>query len=382
MKTAAPRTDWNLRTSNLWTPNLWAWSGAIWLGLGMVDAAQTVIPMLEQGPHRGWFNLTVITVLFWLPWALATVPIIQLGRRFPPIHIRPLFTWAVHLAACLTIHFIFAMWTLWLRRFIYLYHSAHTSQPLARLLFERFINGIFGSLILYAGILIVSYAVDSKARLAEQQTQTARLNEQLSMAQLDALRKQIEPHFLFNTLNAISGLVRAGRDEDAVAMIAGLSDFLRHTLQSSTCQQVPLAEELQFAEKYLSIQKIRFADRLQLDVDVPPALYQAQVPSLILQPIVENAVKHGIAKRAQGGTIRITASRDQDKLTLTVSNDGPSLLPAQLSASGIGHTQVRTRLTSLYGDAFEFTMSNGKAGGVEVSVSLPYVVSAADGKQQ
>jgi two-component system, LytTR family, sensor kinase len=242
------------------------------------------------------------------------------------------------------------------------------------------VNGTLSSLVLYAGILVVSYVVDSKARVAEQQTQTARLNEQLSMAQLDALRKQIEPHFLFNTLNAVSGLVRAGRDDDAITMIAGLSDFLRHMLEGSSGQQVPLAEELQFAEKYLSIQKVRFADRLQVDLDVPPALYQAQVPSLILQPIVENAVKHGIAKREQGGRIRIAASLDQDKLRLTVSNDGPRIPPAELSGSGVGHANVRTRLTSLYGDAFEFTMRNGKAGGVEVSLSLPYVVSPTAGK--
>ena len=284
---------------------------------------------------------------------------------------RPLFTWFVHLAAWLTVDFLFATWTTWLGRFVDLYRSVPASAPLSKLLFERFLNGALASLILYAGILVVSYVLDSKARLADHETQTARLNEQLSMAQLDALRKQIEPHFLFNTLNAVSGLIRAGRDEDAVTMIAGLSDFLRHTLEGSSRQRVPLAEELQFAEKYLGIEKVRFADRLQVEVDVPPGLYQAQVPSLILQPIVENAVKHGIAKRAQGGTIRISAFLHQDKLTLTVSNDGPRIPPAALAASGIGHTHVRTRLTGLYGDAFAFTMRNSEAGGVEVSVSLP-----------
>ncbi|MGC2398663.1 MAG: histidine kinase [Acidobacteriaceae bacterium] len=362
--------------------NLWTWSAAIWLGLGTVDAAQTVIVMHEQGAHHAWFKLFGVTVLFWLPWALATVPVIRLGRRFPPVRVRPVTTWMVHLAACFAIDLVFAMWTTWLGSFVGLYRSASASEPFRKVLFERSLHETLASLILYAGILVVSYVVDSKARLAEQQTQTARLNEQLSMAQLDALRKQIEPHFLFNTLNAVSGLVRAERGEDAVAMIAGLSDFLRHTLEGSSRQQVPLVEELQFAEKYLNIQKIRFEDRLQLDVEVPPELYQAQVPSLILQPIVENAVKHGIAKREQGGTIRIAASRDQDKLTLTVSNDGPRLLPAELSGSGIGHAHVQTRLTSLYGDAFEFTMRNGKVDGVEVSVSLPYLLSPTDGKNQ
>jgi two-component sensor histidine kinase len=362
--------------------HLWTWVASIWLGFGLVDAAQTVIATHKQGAHHAWFMLFGVTVLFWLPWAIATVPVIRLGRRFPPVHVRPVFTWIAHLTAWFTVDLVFAIWTTWLGRFVDLYRGSPIPEPFRKVLFERFLNGTLSSLVLYSGILVVSYVVDSKAHLAYQQTQTARLNEQLTMAQLDALRKQIEPHFLFNTLNAVSGLVRAGRNEDAVTMIAGLSDFLRHTLEGSSRQQVPLAEELEFAEKYLNIQKVRFSDRLQLDFDVPLDLYQAQVPSMILQPIVENAVKHGIAKRAQGGTIRIAASRDRDKLTLTVSNDGPRLLPAELSCSGLGNLNVQTRLTSLYGDGFEFNMRNGKTGGVEVSLSLPYVVSTAVGKNQ
>lgn len=160
-------------------------------------------------------------------------------------------------------------------------------------------------------------------------------------------------------------------------MIAGLSDFLRHTLERSSRQQVPLAEELEFVEMYLGIEKIRFGDRLQLDFDVPPELYQAQVPSLILQPIVENAVKHGIAKRAQGGSIRIAAALDHGKVALTVSNDGPPLLPIESSGPGIGNINVRTRLKDLYGDACDFVMRNGRAGGVEVAISVPYVVASS-----
>jgi hypothetical protein len=355
---------------------MWRWVALIWIGFGLVDAAQTVIVTHEQGTHRAWFKLFGVTVLFWLPWALATIPVIRLGRRYPPVHGRSAFTWISHVTACFTICLAFTIWTTWLGRFVDLYRSATNPEPFKKLLFERFLNGTLSSLVLYAGILVVSYVVDSNAHLAEQQTQTARLNEQLSMAQLDALRKQIEPHFLFNTLNAVSGLIRTGRDEDAVTMIAGLSDFLRHTLEGSSRHLVPLAHELQFIEKYLSIEKVRFADRLQLDLDVPLGLYRAQVPSLILQPIVENAVKHGIAKRAQGGRIRITAFLDRDKLTLAVCNDGPPLLPAELCGTGIGNANVRTRLKSLYGDAFEFAMRSGKEGGVEVSVSIPYVVSS------
>ncbi len=124
-------------------------------------------------------------------------------------------------------------------------------------------------MVLYTAILAVSYVLDSKSRLAYQQTETARLNEQLSKAQLDALRRQIEPHFLFNSLNAIAGLVREKNNDAAVKMIAGLSDFLRRLLEDSTRQQVPLGEEVEFAQKYLDIQKVRFVERLQFSVDVP-----------------------------------------------------------------------------------------------------------------
>jgi two-component system LytT family sensor kinase len=156
-------------------------------------------------------------------------------------------------------------------------------------------------------------------------------------------------------------------------MIAGLSDFLRRVLDDANRQQVPLEEELDFALKYLDIQKVRFAERLQVSVSVPKELFPAPVPSLILQPMVENAVKHGIAKRVHGGAIRIAALRSNGKLTLSVYNDGPSLpVGWEDSRSGIGISNVRTRLQGLYGEAFEFNVRNQEPGGVEVSLSVPY----------
>jgi sensor histidine kinase YesM len=156
-------------------------------------------------------------------------------------------------------------------------------------------------------------------------------------------------------------------------MIAGLSDLLRHVLKDSDKQEVPLEEELQFLQKYLDIQKIRFAERLQLSIAIDKEFLPARVPTFILQPIVENAVKHGIAARANGGTIEISAARSNGMLTFRVYNDGPSL-PAgwENNQSGVGISNVRTRLQSLYGNAFELTMRNQASGGVEVSVSVPF----------
>ena len=355
-----------------YSPNFWIWIASVWLGFGLVDAAQTVFVMRSEGMHHVWVKLFVVTVMFWVPWALATGPVVELGRRFPPGKRAAPVVWLVHMAACAAIGLVFTAWTTWLERFFNLYVGSMNSGTFVELWFGKFFSGILSSLLLYAGIIAVSHLVESKARLAHQQVETARLNEQLAKAQLDALRSQIEPHFLFNSLNAVSALIREGSGEAAVTAIAGLSDFLRHTLELSARQQVPLAEELQFTVQYLDIQKVRFADRLEVSVSVPNDLQNASVPSLILQPIVENAVKHGIAKRLQGGVIRISASRSEEILTLVVCNDGPSLPGDETAACGIGSANVRSRLKNLYGDAFAFTMCNATAAGVEVSVSLPY----------
>jgi two-component system, LytTR family, sensor kinase len=357
----------------------WIWIGLIWFGFGLVDAIQTVFVMRAEGMHHAWVKLFVFTVLTWLAWALATPLMLQLGHRFPPVKWQPLVTWPVHILACAGIGLIFTAWSTWLELLMNPYANNSASPalqgPFVHLWFNKFYNGILASILLYSAVLAFGYVVSSRERLALQQAETARLNEQLSKAQLHALRQQIEPHFLFNTLNAVAGLVREGRNDSAVTMIAGLSDFLRRVLDDSTRQQVPLGEEVEFAQKYLDIQKVRFAERLQLSVDVPAELYTAQVPALILQPMVENAVKHGIAKRAQGGSIRIAASRSNGMLTLSVSNDGPSL-PAdwEMARSGIGISNVRTRLKSLYGDSFTLSMRNQEGGGVAVSLSLPFVV--------
>jgi two-component system, LytTR family, sensor kinase len=352
----------------------WIWIASVWFGFGLVDAMQTILVMRAEGMHHAWTKLFVTTVVSWLPWALATAFVMRLGHRFPPVKLRPLATWPAHLAACASIGLIFAAWAAWLDLAFNPYGYSLIRRPFAPLWFDRFDNGILSYLVLYTAVLALGYVLDSRARIAYQQTETARLNEQLSKAQLDALRHQIEPHFLFNSLNAVAGLVREGRNDDAVSTIAGLSDFLRRVLEDSTRQQVPLSEEMEFAQRYLDIQKVRFVERLQLSVDVPQELLLAQVPPLILQPIVENAIKHGIAKRAQGGAIRIAASRSNGRLTLSVYNDGPGL-PAngEKARDGIGISNMRTRLQSLYGDEFELSMQNRDPDGVEVSVSLPFV---------
>ena len=353
------------------SPSEWSWIAAIWSGVALFDATQTVFTMRSQGMHHAWIQLFVTLVLSWLPWALATPLVVRLGRRYPPVHVRPLSSWLMHLGVAASVGLVSAAWGALLEALLNPWAQS-SPAPFSDIWLPKFYNGFLSSLILYAFILTVSFVLDSRRRLALEQTETARLNEQLSKAQLSALRRQIEPHFLFNTLNAIAGLVREKRNDAAVTTIAGLSDLLRRVLEGSNRQQMPLEEELEFAQKYLDIQKVRFGERLQLSVEVPRELLSAQVPSLILQPMVENAVKHGIARRVHGGAIRIAAFRSNGMLTLSVYNDGPSLPADWETQSGIGISNVRGRLQSLYGEGFQLNLRNQAPGGVEVSVSVPF----------
>lgn len=350
----------------------WFWIASIWFGLALFDATQTVLVMRSEGMHHAWLHLFEMLLLSWIPWALATPMVLYLGHRYPPATWRRISTWLIHSAACMAIGTVYAAWKAFLEVILDPWTNQGGPTPFSKAWSSEFYNGLLAYFILYGTMLAVASMLDSRERLAQQQTEAARLSEQLSRAQLSALRHQIEPHFLFNTLNAIAGLVRDHRNDAAVSMIAGLSDFLRRVLEDSNRQEVPLAEEMDFLQKYLDIQKLRFADRLHLRVDVPEELLFAQVPSLILQPMVENAVKHGIAKRAQGGTIRIRASRLNAMLTLSVFNDGPNLpTDWETTRTGIGISNVRTRLQRLYGESFDLRLQNQDSG-VEVLVSVPF----------
>jgi signal transduction histidine kinase len=351
----------------------WQWIAVIWGGIGLFDATQNVFVMRAEGMHHAWLRLFFTLFFSWVPFALATPAVFRLARRFPAAQWKRASTWAVHLSAAVTLGIVHAGWiALWERTLNpWMLDPVPTAFP--DLWLHKFLNGLLSYVILYGLILLVAHIQESREKLAFQHTETARLNERLSKAQLSALRRQIEPHFLFNTLNAIAGLVREGKNDAAVNMIAGLSEFLRRVVADSDRQQVPLAEELEFAQKYLDIQKARFAERLQFSIDVPPELLSAQVPSLILQPMVENAVKHGIAQRVSGGAIRIAATRSNGTLRLSVYNDGPGL-PAgwETTRSGIGIVNTRTRLQSLYGKHFDLTLRSQEPDGVEAAVSVPY----------
>ncbi len=350
----------------------WFWIASLWTGLAMLDATQTVFTMRHEGMHHDWLRVFTVMMFNWLPWALITPWVIALGRRHPPSWRSPQ-TWLLHLAVLFAIDVAVAAWVSALEVAFQPWQPDFESRAFLVSWPQRIYGGLVPACILYAVILVVTYVLDSKARAAAQQTDMARLNEQLSYAQLNALQRQIEPHFIFNALNAISGLVREQKNAAAVGMIVALSDFLRRVAVSSHDPEVQLAEEVEFLEKYLQIQEARFAGRLKLDIQIPHELRKAHIPSLILQPLVENAIKHGIAQRVLGGEVRVAAARAGGLLHLSVYNDGP-LLDRDGSAvkDGIGLSNLRTRLKLLYGSDCDLRLENYGITGVQVSMALPY----------
>ena len=347
------------------------WIAALWCAGALFEASQSVLILHAEGKHRTWPTLLGTQLLSWLPWALATPLIITLARRYPIVRGVILRRTAVHVAAFAVVSATAEAWSALLQVLFNPWDNRRAPTFVdtwrTSLLYQ-----ILTFLIVYVLILTVTWVVDSREKVARQIGETARLNEELSRAQLGALRRQMEPHFMFNTLNSIAGLVRDHRNDAAVSMLVGLSEFLRRASEDSHRSQVSLAEETEYLQRYLDIQKLRFGERLQVSVDIPEELLRAQVPNLLLQPLVENAIKHGIAKRVAGGAVRVSGSGHDGALCLRVYNDGPSP-PAdwQATHTGVGLSNLRTRLKILHGDASELRLRGLDTGGVEVVVTLP-----------
>jgi sensor histidine kinase YesM len=202
--------------------------------------------------------------------------------------------------------------------------------------------------------------------------QKLEVGRQLTQAQLKALQMQMEPHFLFNTLNALTSLMVQGRNKEAIGTVAHLSDILRATLQRKAPEKVPFAEELRIVESYLAIQQVRFAGRLDVRIEATDEAREGLVPCFLLQPLVENAIQHGIAPKRQGGSIETCVKRVGDKLWMQVKDDGCGMAGTSTKGHGIGLQNIRERLAYFYPDSFEFSTVSPASGGYEVTIQIPY----------
>jgi len=227
-------------------------------------------------------------------------------------------------------------------------------------------------LLVYGFVFGLIGIVQYQLQVQRERMRSLELERQLSAAQLRALQTQLEPHFLFNALNAITTLVELGRQPEAADMLAHLNAILKTTLKRTTPEKVPLSQELEMIENYLAIEQVRFADRMRVEIKVDPASLDCLVPCFLLQPIVENAIRHGIACCENDGIVETVARREGDLLRLWVRNSGSEPdFPAQ-PGNGIGLSNTRERLTHFYEKAFDMHATALEDGGFEVTITIPY----------
>jgi two-component system, LytTR family, sensor kinase len=318
-----------------------------------------------------WQRALSAESIFWSLWLLFLPLITRLVRRFPLDARR----WARHLPFYVVAAAIIT--TLHLVMHVALANS-FLLPPRDRV--DRFFINWGGSMTTYevftfAALVTGIHAYGYARRYKEEVLRVAELEAQLVRSQLESLKTQLQPHFLFNTLHAISALMYQDV-EAADRMIARLSGLLRASLQSAPRQRVPLREELEFLQGYLEIEQARLGDRLTVRTTIAPATLDASVPNLILQPLVENAVRHGIAPRLRPGQISIDARRNGDELEIEIQDNGPGLAQGSFT-EGIGLGNVRARMERLYGPYHRFELKNGASGGLTVRLVLPFQIHEA-----
>jgi len=341
--------------------------------MALLRATQVSLGFEMMGHVASWRRLVIWQLLVFYVWIALTPLILWLGRRFKLERSH----WLRSLAAHLLLGSLVSLFYLGIYSSLTRLLEIYPDWPVS--LFEQFLHftGMFFHLDLftYGAILGIGLAADYYRKYRENELQAAELRAQLSQAQLEALRLQLRPHFLFNTLNNIVGLIRNDENKDAIRMTTGLSELLRHVLEHGGRQEVSLREEVEFLERYLDIQQMRFSDRLRVEMKIDRDTLGAKVPSLILQPIVENAIRHGIAARDAEGVVSLSAVRHNGRLQINVYNDGPTL-PAGWrieDCDGIGLANTRARIERLYGAAGRLEAHNRGEGGVEVSLMIPFL---------
>jgi two-component system LytT family sensor kinase len=344
---------------------------AAWGVIAMLSVTEEYLYLQRSGRPISLATSVASQAPGWAVWALATAPIVALSRRFrlawPP---RPMVL-AVHAAMCALTGAGFILVSTLANR---MFGSEPPREDFLPELWHHFLGWMPFLLMGYACVAGVGHALAYAAQVRHEQHEKAGLATQLVEAQLGALRMQLQPHFLFNTLNSVAMLIRSADHARAVEMIALLGDVLRSLLRSSSDLESTLDAELDLLRRYLEIEQIRFGDRLTVVWRVEAAARPALVPPLILQPVVENALRHGLWPRPEGGELAIAARRAGYALELEVADQGVGLAPgfALGETRGVGLANVRARLERMYGAAAGFEVAGGAAGGVCVRLRMPF----------
>jgi two-component system, LytTR family, sensor kinase len=336
--------------------------------LALSTTIQLVLGYRMRGVELSIREAVLSGMVTWYPWLLLAPLIFKMCGWFPFDAGSWRRSMLAHLPACIAAGLIYSA-----MRWGASFSPWVDEKPL---LFNRVaISHIYLWVLSYTVLVGVHEAWHNYQRFKQGELRASQLEARLAQAQLEVLKGQLHPHFLFNTLHAISTLIHKDPDS-ADEMVAQLSDLLRMTLANIGVQEVPLQQELEFLRRYLDIQQMRFQDRLRVVVDVPADTLDVRVPNQVLQPLVENAIRHGVDARRGEGLIEIRARANGETLTLSVRDDGPGLRPeaekgARVQGRGIGISNTRARLKELYGPVSMLELANHPAGGTLVSLSIP-----------
>ena len=343
-----------------------------WTAVGLFRAVEryTLDPVSSERLEFGFREALAQNLLFSYLWAAFTPLVAWLAFRYTIASPARARTLAVHFAAGVLLAVVHG--TLFALLYPRLMGMPFGLARQLRGVPSVLIAFLLANLLTYWGVVGVCWTMQAVKLSRERELRSSQLEAQLAGARLERLQTQLHPHFLFNALNSVLPLVF--RDRDAAARtISRLEELLRRSLEADAAQLVPLSRELEFLEMYLEIQKTRFQDRLRVAFDVPAELLAARVPNLILQPIVENAIKHGVSAQPGAGSVEISARRVNGMLVLTVRDDGPGLMESpRTGGSGLGLANTRERLQQLYGNYHRLLLENAESGGVEVTLGLPF----------
>jgi two-component system, LytTR family, sensor kinase len=350
----------------------WSTIWAIWTLFGFFFTSQFALQnQLSRNPVPFWQILTWQMVSGYVWFAMSPL-VLWLAQKFPFEANKWKRSIFVHIVASVVVAFFQqAIDTFFLTRLGYPPNRQFQSFLEAYQYFI-FIN-LHLSILIYWGVVGIKSAFSYYQKYRERELVTSKLEARLATSRLQVLKMQLHPHFLFNTLNAISELIYKDR-ESAERMIGDLSDLLRMSFEKLEVQEISLKQELEFLRKYLEIEQMRFHDRLRVEMEISPDTLDACVPNMILQPLVENAIKHGIAPRSTGGKIQIGAARHNGSLELSVSDNGIGVPfnDVENLSEGVGLSNTRRRLRHLYGDRHKFALSTAEASGLSVNLTIPF----------
>ncbi|MBC7899635.1 MAG: histidine kinase [Saprospiraceae bacterium] len=350
----------------------WATIWGVWTLFGFFFASQFALQnQFSRNPVAFWQILLWQMVSGYVWFALSPL-IIFLAQKFPFETGR----WRISLPFHIVASVIVALFQQAIDAFVLTRLGYPPGRQFTNFLeayqFFVYVN-LHLSLLIYWGVVGIKSSFNYYQKYRERELQTSQLEARLAQSRLQVLKMQLHPHFLFNTLNAISELIYKDA-ESAERMITDLSDLLRMSFENLEVQEVSLKQELEFLEKYVEIEQMRFHDRLKVEMQVSPDTLDASVPNMILQPLVENAIKHGIGPRSEGGRIDISAVRNNGDLHLTVSDDGIGVPFGDLEnlPEGVGLSNTKRRLRHLYGDKHTFDLSACGDKGMKVNLTIPF----------